>query len=197
MKNLFQVVIVLALVIALAPAASAQGKFAVSAGPEILLPTGNFHNSFTLGYGATARGQYNFSSQLSAGLDAGYFAFSAKSVAAGLTDPVFYAIPVRVFGKYYFMPEESSIRFYGMVQAGFWFWTNTVKTLATVGPVGATLGSFVSTSKSNFNYVPMLGVELPADNKVKLDVSLRYEGVATTGSKTSLFGGRLGVNFSL
>jgi len=197
MKNLLQVAIVFALVFALASAASAQGKFVVSAGPEILMPTGNFHNSFTVGYGATARGQYNFTSLLGAGIDVGYLAFSAKPVAAGLTDPVFYAIPVRVFGKYYFMPEESTIRFYGMVQVGFWFGTNTVKTLVTKTPLGAALGTFVSTSKSNFNYVPLLGVELPADNKVKLDVSLRYEGVSTTPSSTSLFGGRLGVNFSL
>jgi len=42
-------------------------------------------------------------------------------------------------------------------------------------------------------YAPVVGVEIPA-GKVAIDVSVRYDGIATSGSSTSNIGARVGVN---
>lgn len=203
MKKLLLAVMVIAMVAVLASPSNAQSKISLSVGPDILLPLGTFGDAYSIGFGGTVRGQYDFTPMISAGLEAGYFTFSAKSVPAGQTAPSFHAIPVRLFGKYYFMPEGPSARFYGMVELGFWFSSVTVTTPATpgvtipgVGTFGGSPGGSFSSSSTDFNYVPAVGVEFPM-GKVKLDVSVRYDGVATSGSSTSLIGGRVAVNFPI
>jgi len=190
MKNLVLAVVVLALVVLVASPASAQSKMSISVGPDILLPLGSFGDNFSIGFGGTARGQYDFTPMMSAGLEVGYFTFSVKGdVPAGVDKPSFSAVPVRVFGKYYFMPEGKA-RFYGMFELGFWF--SSVSVSYNVPGYGS--GS-QSASSTDFNYVPAVGVEIPA-GKMKVDVSIRYDGVATSGGSSS-FGGRVGLNFPI
>jgi len=203
MKNLVLAVMVLAMVAVVASPAGAQDKISLSVGPDIMLPLGTFSDAYSIGFGGTARGQYDFTPMISAGLEVGYFTFSAKSVAAGFTAPSFHSIPVRVFGKYYFMPEGKGARFYGMVELGFWFSSSTVNTPAIpgvtipgFGTIGGVPATSTSVSSTDFNYVPAVGVEIPA-GKMKVDISVRYDGVATSGSSTSLIGGRVGLNFPL
>jgi len=203
MKNLVLAVVVLAMIALVASPAGAQNKMSLSIGPDIMLPLGTFGDAYSIGFGGTARGQYDFTPMISAGVEAGYFTFSAKSVAAGFTAPSFHAVPVRLFGKYYFMPEGTGARFYGMLELGFWFSSVTVTTpgfagitIPGVGTIGAVPSQSVSSSETDFNYVPAVGVEIQA-GKMKVDVSVRYDGVATTGSSTSLIGARVGLNFPI
>lgn len=192
MKNLLLAVIVLVLAVAIAAPVSAQSKMSISVGPDVLIPIGDLSNSNSTGFGGTARGQYDFTPQLAGGLELGYFTFSGKTVS-GVSLGSFSSVPVRVFGKYYFMPDKPGARFYGMVELGFWFTSYTLPSVTV--PILGTIGGGTASS-TDFNYVPAVGVEFPA-GKVKIDVSVRYEGVASSGSSVSAIGGRVAVNFPI
>ncbi len=52
-----------------------KGKLAVSVGPEILIPGGDFGDLINTGFGATVRGEYILSKKLVGTVDVGYFTF--------------------------------------------------------------------------------------------------------------------------
>jgi hypothetical protein len=54
-----------------------------------------------------------------------------------------------------------------------------------------------STTGSDFNFAPGVGIEIPAGDKVKMDLSARYDMIATSGSSSGSLGIRVGVNFGL
>jgi hypothetical protein len=189
MKKLFLAVAVVALVALLAAPSFAQ-KMAVSVGGDVLLPMGTFGDAYSIGFGGSARGQYNITPMFSAGLTAGYYTWTAKDVAAGLVKPTFSGVPVRVFGKYYFMPEGKA-RVYGIAELGLFFWSSKVTvTLPFFGTITS------DATGSDFNYAPGIGVELPA-GKVTVDVSARYDGIATSGNSSGSLGARVAVNFPI
>jgi hypothetical protein len=146
---------------------------------------GDFGNGYSIGFGGSARGQYDFTPMFGAGLTVGYFTWSAKDVPAGVSKPTFSGLPIRVFGKYYFMPE-GKLRVYGQAELGLFFWSMSVE-LPFFGKV--------STTGSDFSYAPVLGVEVPIGKTTMLDGSVRYDGIATSGSSISNIGIRLGVKF--
>ena len=197
MKKLFLFAFVCLLVVAMAAPSYAQ-KMSISVGPDILLPVGNFKDAYSIGFGGTARGQYDFTPMVSGGLEAGYFTWSGKSdnLPAGVSAPSFHGIPIRVFGKYYFMPAEGKARFYGMAELGLFFWSSSVNIPAVVTPFGTFGGGSASASGSDFNLAPVVGVELPVGS-VHLDISVRYDMILTSGNSTSNIGGRVGVNFPI
>lgn len=195
MKKLLLVFVVMALVVAVAAPSNAQGKMVLSVGGDFLLPMGTFGDAYSIGFGGSVRGQYNFTPMLSAGLTAGYYTWTAKDVAAGLVKPTFSGLPIRAFGKYYFMPEGGT-RVYGIAELGMFFWSSEV-TLPSFTFGGVTIGGGKqSATGSDFNYAPGIGVELPA-GKMVVDVSVRYDGIATSGSSSGSLGARVGVNFGL
>lgn len=188
MKKLLLAVAIIAMVAVLAAPSNAQGKMTLSIGPDVLLPMGSSADVFSIGFGGTARFQYNFTPMASAGLTAGYFSFTGKDlgVPGASFKPSQSGVPVRVFGKYYFMPE-GKLRAYGIVELGLFFWS--FKT--TVPFFGE-----ISTTGSDFNYAPGIGVEIPA-GKVAVDVSVRYDGFSSGGSSAGNLGARVGVNFPI
>ena len=197
MKKALLTIAVVCLAVLVAVPASAQSKMSLSIGGDVLLPIGDFGNVYSIGFGGTVRGQYDFTPMFSAGLSAGYFTWTAKDVAAGLVKPSFKGVPIRVFGKYYFMPE-GKLRVYGMAELGLFFWSSEVTlpsfTIPGVGTIG---GGTVSATGSDFSYAPVLGVEVPIGKTTMLDGSVRYDGIATSGSSTGNIGLRLGVKFPL
>jgi hypothetical protein len=190
MKKLSLAVLAIALLALVATPSYAQGKMVLSVGGDVLLPMGTFGDAYSIGFGGSARGQYNFTPMFSGGLTAGYYTWTAKDVAGGLVKPTFSGVPVRVFGKYYFMPEGKA-RVYGMAELGLFFWSS--KVTATI-PLFGTFSS--SASGSDFNIAPGIGIELPA-GKVEVDVSVRYDMIMTTGNSSGNLGGRVGVNFPI
>lgn len=185
MKKLLLVAVLLLSVAVLANTASAQGKMSVSVGGDILLPVGDFGTLYKMGFGGSARGQYDFTPALSAGLTVGYYTWSAKDVLAGAVKPTFSGLPVRVFGKYYFMPA-GKMRAYGMAELGLFFWSQKV----------SFLGRELSSTGSDLNACPVIGIELPAGG-ITVDISARYDIIFTTGSSASNIGARVGVNFPI
>ena len=108
MKNLLLTLAVLALVFAVNDPSMAAGKMSLGVGADVLLPMGNFGDGYSTGFGGSVRGQYDVTPMFSAGLTVGYFTWSGKDQTVfgqTFTLPNFKGLPIRVFGKYYFMPE--------------------------------------------------------------------------------------------
>jgi hypothetical protein len=192
MKKILSMALVVLLVVFAAGTTNAQSKMSVSVGPDVLMPMGTFGDAYSIGFGGSARGQYDVMPNLGVGLTVGYFTWSAKDAPAGVDKPTFSGLPVRVFGKYYFMPGQ--LRVYGIAELGLFFWSSKVSTPVVHTPFGDFGGTFESTG-SDFSYAPGVGVEIPA-GKLLVDLSLRYDGIATSGSSTGNLGVRAGLNFA-
>jgi len=162
----------------------------------VLVPTGTFGDAYSIGFGGSARGQYDFTPMLSAGLNLGYYTWSAKDVPAGYSKPTFSGVPVRAYGKYYFMPPKTP-RVYGMFELGLFFWSSKVDLPSyTIG--GVTYGGgTASATGSDFNIAPGFGIEIPAGNNLTMDLSARYDIILTSGNSTGDLGVRVGLNFGL
>lgn len=194
MKKIASLSLVVVLALLMVGTASAQSKMSVSVGPDVLIPIGTFGDAYSIGFGGTARGQYDVMPNLGVGLTVGYFTFSYKGdVPAGVSKPSFSGVPVRVFGKYYFMPAGKQLTVYGIMELGFFFSSVTVPSVSIPG-FGTVGGG--SASSTDFSYAPGVGVELPAGS-LKLDFSVRYDGIATSGSSTGNLGVRAAVNFAI
>jgi hypothetical protein len=196
MKKSLLVVAVLALAGLTAVSANAQEKFNLGVGADVLVPVGDFGDGYKIGFGGTVRGQYDFTPMLSGGATLGYFTWSAKDVPAGVTAPSFSGLPIRVYGKYYFMPPKTP-RVYGMFELGmfFWSWEYEVPSY-TIG--GQTFGGgTISETGSDFNIAPGFGVEIPAGSNMMMDISGRYDVIMTSGSSSGNLAVRVGLNFML
>lgn len=196
MKHVLIAVIAFALLGLVSVDANAQ-KVVLSVGGDVLIPMGTFGDAQSTGFGGSVRGQYNITPMFSVGLTSGYYTWSGKDFTSGgvtVKGPTFKGIPVRVFGKYYFMPEAEKVRFYGIGELGMFFSSVDVPT-QTIG--GFTVGGGTATS-TDFNFAPGIGVEFGlGSGNTKLDISARYDGIATSGSTSGSLGARVGVNFGL
>ena len=192
MKKVMLSILVLALATIMVSNSNAASKLSLSVGPDVLIPMGTFGDAVSTGFGGSVRGQYDINTMASVGLTVGYYTWSGKDVA-GVSGPNFKGLPIRVFGKYYFMPDGAA-RVYGIAELGLFFSSVDVPS-QTIG--GFTVGGG-SASSSDFNYAPGVGVELPlGSGSTKLDVSIRYDGIATSGSSSGSLGARVGINFPL
>ncbi|MBI4535052.1 MAG: hypothetical protein HY708_02155 [Ignavibacteriae bacterium] len=200
MKKFVLAVVVLALVVAVGNVSSAAGKMALSVGGDVLIPMGTFADGASTGFGGSVRFQYDFTPMFSAGITSGYYTWSGKDqtvLGATIKGVSLKGVPARAFGKYYFMPAGGA-RVYGIAELGVFFSSVTVPSqTVTIGGVSVTTPE-ASASSTDFNYAPGLGVELPlGSGNAKIDVSARYDGIATSGSTSGSVGGRVGVTFGL
>ena len=195
----FLVVVVALLVVAVGYTANAEGKIVISVGPDVLIPIGTFGDAASTGFGGSVRGQYNVTPMFSVGLMAGYFTWSGKDQTVnGVTikGTELKGVPVRAFGKYYFMPAGSKARVYGIAELGFFFASVTVPAqTVTIGGFTVTTPE-VTASETDFSYAPGLGIEFGVGSGgTTIDISARYDGIATTGNSSGSIGGRVAVNF--
>ncbi|MGA9116629.1 MAG: outer membrane beta-barrel protein [Bacteroidota bacterium] len=199
------VLFVLLLAAALVPfTAGAQGKMSLSVGGDLLLPMGTFGDAVGMGFGGSVRGQYDITPMFSAGLTAGYYTWSGKDRTFGTQTydgPSLSGIPIRAFGKYYFMPEGEKIRAYGIAELGVFIASPGDVTIPN--PLAALPGqpatiTVSGESSTEFNYAPGVGAEfIVGGGNTKLDVSARYDAIATEGETSGSIGFRVGVNFGL
>ena len=203
MRNLLLATCVLIALALVASPASSQGKMALSVGGDVLLPMGTFKDAVSTGFGGSVRFQYEVAPNAAVGATTGYYTWGGKDLGGNLgTGPSFKGVPFRVFGKYYFMPAgEKQPRVYGIAELGLFFGSSGDVTIpgVNVPGVGVVGGGTVSGgSSTNFNYAPGLGVEVPlGEGKTLLDISARYDGIATSGGSSSSVAARVGVNFPL
>lgn len=201
MQKFLAVFVALVLVVLMSTSMNAQGKMVLSVGGDVLIPMGTFGDAQSTGFGGSVRGQYNFTPMFSAGLTVGYYTWSGKDqTIAGATvkGGTFKGVPVRAFGRYYFMPESEKVRFYGIAEIGLFFGSVDLPAITINTPLGPITSGGGSASSTDFNYAPGLGVEFGlGSGNTKLDVSARYDGIATSGSSSGSLGARVGVNFGL
>jgi len=196
MKRLLLAVLVLAMLVSVTSFSNAQSKMSVGVGADLLLPMGTFGDAYSIGFGGSGRFQYDFTPMLAGGVNVGYYTFTAKDVAGISVKPKFSGLPITVYGKYYFMPEAAKARVYGMAELGLFFWSSKV-TLPSYTILGQTFGGGEeSTTGSDFNLVPQVGVEFPI-GKVTLDVAAQFDIIFTSNNSTSMVGLRAGVVFPI
>ena len=202
MKNLLVAGLVLAVLALVASPLSAQGKMALGIGGDVLLPMGDFKDAVSTGFGGSARFQYEVAPMFAVGATTGYFTWGAKDITSHgitVTGASFKGIPVRVFGKYYFMPEGPA-RIYGIAELGMFFGSAGDVTIPAVVVGGVTVRpaqTVSGESQTKFNYAPGLGVEIPiGTGKTTMDISARYDAIATDPSANNV-AVRVGVNFPI
>lgn len=202
MKKLLLAVAIVALIVAVAAPSNAQSKITVGVGADVLLPMGTFGDFAGIGFGGSFRGQYAVTPDFAVGLTTGYYTWSGKDfTTAGITikGGGLSGIPIRAFGKYYFMPAGKQLRVYGIAELGFFISSTTIPGRAAITFAGVVISPATpetSVSSTDFNYAPGLGIEL-ASGKMSWDLSVRYDGIATTGSSSGSVGARVGVNFPI
>src|SRR5512136_1385714 len=119
MARLLMAVALVVMVFAVVVPASAQSeKMWLGAGFDVLMPMGTFSDVNGVGFGGTARFQYNFLPEAAGGVEAGYFTWGGKDYTGTfgqgtVKGPSFGGVPFRIFGKYYFMKNPKSWRPYG------------------------------------------------------------------------------------
>lgn len=198
-KSLLVAVAILAM-FAIALPANAQGKMAAGIGAEALIPSGNMGDYYSIGFGGMACFEYEVLPQLTLGGEAGYLTWSPKSDVS--SDYKFHTIPIRVYGKYYFMPK-GSLRVYGMVGLGMSFYTQDLpsETVAGVTVGGVTYGGGTygggSESGSNFNIYPGVGLTAPIGKTTDLDFNVKYDVITASGGSFSNIAFHLGVLFQI
>ena len=191
MKKLALVATVVGLVALMSFSASAQGKFALNIGADVLVPFGSFSDVVSIGFGGTARVEYAFTPQLSGTFRTGYLIWTGKTVnSVDLGN--WSGIPILIGGKYYFQPE-GKMRFYGMAELGFMILSVSTPEVKVGNTVVLESGSASSTE---FAVAPTVGLEVPAGPKAVIDFAVGYMMIASSGSAHNLTG-RVGYKFIL
>ena len=188
MKKVLFFALVAAVLVGFTNSVQAEGKFRIGVGGDVMIPTGDFGDGFSAGFGGTVCGEYMVSPMASITLKSGYWTWSAKDLPAGF-DAKLKGVPVLAGVKYYFMPEGST-RVYGQGELGMFF--ATVDATVVIGGVSYS----GSSSESKFSFAPAVGVEFAAGSSVNVDVSARYLIISTDPSSNSI-GFRAGVNFAV
>ncbi len=155
---------------------SSAQENSLGVGVEVAIPSGDFSTFYSLGIGGLATYGYEVNPDLMLTLKAGYLSFSGKDIN-GYTVPTSSVVPVLAGAKYFFMPGET--RFYGSVDAGMYFFSNS------------------GSSSSEFGVTPNVGVQFKAGDKMNADVHVGYANVFTSGSTTSWIGLGVGLTFGL
>jgi len=215
MKNFLSALLLLALSVAAGSPAKANGEVVLGLGADVLVPTSDWKNVVSAGFGGNIRLQYNIASFFSVGVSSGYLTWNGKDSSGSVITPNYSGVPLRAFGKIYVTPEGNP-RLYVIAEGGVFFGKTSDHTfyiyeqpvhIPGVGDFPAdTVALLVAgNSKTEFNYAPGIGIELPLGaGKTLIDISVRFDAITLTDwkltrkvSKTSNIGLRLGVNFGL
>lgn len=146
----------------------------LSIGTDLAVPTGNFAILSGIGYGGSAKAEFNMGSSVWLTGSAGYLNFPYKKVWTDLEQEYeidmgsMSGIPLKVGAKYYF-----SDLIYG----------------------SAELGAAFTSGATALIYVPSVGLSVPL-GKQALDVDARYESWSNGGT-TSFLGIRAAYSFGL
>jgi hypothetical protein len=157
-KNILFTVIILA--ISMAGFAQEGSNIRFSVGAELGIATGGFYETHSIGVGGTAQLEILLQEKLKATATSGVLVFNGKSIPAGssakYTGQVI--IPLRVGVKYFLTPG-----IYGAFQMGVGFLSNYAKGTA-------------------FAFSPQVGYEFITNNGKPIDVSVKYDGYAKSGT---------------
>ncbi|WP_139422703.1 TonB-dependent receptor [Chryseobacterium mulctrae] len=149
----------------------------ISLGTDFALPLGDSGDTYSFGYGASAKGEFKLMEKLNLTASAGYMHFSLKK---DIRDLLKYfgddtkgsgAIPLKVGATYYFLQKLY---------------------------VGAEAGAAISTDEEGgtaFTYTPTVGTNIRISEKYGLDIGLRFEGWSRNGINQNFIGLRTAFAF--
>jgi hypothetical protein len=147
---------------------------------DLLFPTGDFGDVVSTGFGATVWLEYPSTPMFSFIGQVGYYNWSGKDITINIppfgtttiSGPDVDGLSLRVGGRYYFTPKGGT-RVYGQGELGLLF------------------------ASVDFAIAPVVGIVYPLSPTLDLDVSGRYDIIATSGSSSTSLGIRAGVSFGL
>jgi hypothetical protein len=134
--------------------------FKFSAGPGLSIPTGGFSNSNSTALGAGIEAEIPFRKRLYGVVYGGWFSYPGKEIPGqpGIKNPSLRIVPLRVGVKYFFVDG-----FYGMVQAGF---------------------GFFSRGGSSISAAPHFGYEFEMRNGNAIDLQVLFDVYSKDGGST-------------
>jgi outer membrane protein W len=136
----------------------------LSVGAELALPTGDFGESYPLGYGASLQYEHPIGDKLGITATAGYILLSVDDAASTFIEKSS-MMPIQLGAKYYLSTRGAGL--YGHVQAGVHSVSVTTKDLDL-----GFLGTIPGTSSSESYVSGAIGLGYMLNNKI--DVGLRY-----------------------
>ncbi len=140
----------------------------VSLGAELALPTGDFGESYPLGYGVSVGYEQPIGEKLGITLQAGYIMLGVDDAAAAIIDKSS-MMPIQAGAKYYLAERGSGL--YAHVQGGVHNLSVTTKDIDL-----GLFGTFPGTTTSDSYLSGALGVGYVLNNKI--DVGIRYNIIA-------------------
>jgi len=159
--------VILLLVVALSVVtASAQINLGLSGG--LLSPT---TDGAKTGFGGSISGDYFVTSDISVGLNIGYFGMGSESwEEEGFKMSMSQSImPIALTGRYYFLPEN--IKPYAGIDLGYYTFSGSTKFM----------GASISASTSEFGIAPVIGLQYGLTEKLALDVNVKYHHIFVDG----------------
>lgn len=175
-------IVVLALVCFTSINHAQKKKMFIGGGVEVALPQGDMGDAYTLGYGATANFEMEFSNQLVGVATVGYLMWSADEDAWGSNvDVTVGSIPILGGVKYYFNKKGG---FYVLGQAGLYM---------TSGSAEVSGVKIYDDSSSDFAIRAGGGYEMPIGKTAMLDISAFYNIISDANN----IGVRVGGKFPL
>ncbi len=179
MKHLFFLLLLIVVITAISQQAQAQTQEFSLAG-ELIVPTGQFSDSWNLGAGATARFEKTIGKKMAWTATGGVSYNPGKSLY-GIKIPGVTFIPFQVGAKYYI--EEQMKGFYFSGEIGF----HHVITSHSSGTVSGFSYDIPSTSETDLSYAPGVGY-----HATKADIGFRYNIISpSSGSNVTYFGIRI------
>jgi len=177
-KLIFTLLAAIAFSASFAQSKSGSNGAKLSVGLDFGVPTGNWSNNYSIGFGGSGKAELPVSSAFNFTITAGYINYYTKGGAKTIRE--FFGastydgfIPVKAGGKYFFSPN-----FYGEAEVGARFGTN-------------------NNSGTAFIYAPGLGVSFPVSDKHDIDFGARYEGWSQDGGNIGQVAFRIAYKFGL
>lgn len=155
-------------VLALVAGFSGFSQFRFGPAVEVAIPTGDFAEGYSLGYGLSARTEYGVGDHIGIGFQLGYIMLSPKDEAKDLIKSAA-MIPAQLIGKYYFSEQQNGA--YAGIVLGLHNLSITTKDI-DLGFLGVDEGE--SDSEAYLSYG--LGAGYVLNNKI--DLNVRYNLIA-------------------
>ncbi len=175
-----------------AASSSSTGNWVIQVAGDVVIPTGDASNAYTLGFGGEAMVGYAFDQNFTLGVLSGYQNWSINT-PAGESSSGFSAgyIPIELVAKYELGSDSDKIKPYGVLGAGVAI--SSVSDTVSFGGVSET----VSGSTTDFLLDPGLGLAFVLSPKTELFVQGKVSLDFASGETGVYIPIQVGLNFGL
>lgn len=155
------------IVLAMVAGFSGFSQFRFGPAVEVAIPTGDFADGYSLGYGLSARAEYGIGDHLGVGLQLGYIMLSPTEEVKDLIKSSS-MLPVQLLAKYYFSEQQNG------AYAGIMLGVHNLSVTTEDLDFGFGVIKGESSSESYLSYG--LGAGYVLNNKI--DFNVRYNMIA-------------------